>query len=336
MGASASVELDPTRSRFPQGAAVVDPWSALTAVEALEALKNEDGEVVDLESGEDLASTGAPADSSLRVLGDGCGLREDALAAFVASGQASGRTLQVVFLSVASNKLTSLAPLDSDNRLRGLSAGANPLSGFPTLRGCSALLVDLDLSYCALGPALAVWAPGAPPPLAHLAALLRLNLTSCDLTAWACGPAPAEEGGPAHGGAGGAGGFALLLGGLAKLRELTLAENPLSASAAAAGAGLEPVPALLELDLRDTPLSAGAAAEAALKRVAAERCPSLGRLNGKSLRVAPGLGLGAAAAHPSGKDGKSAPFLLDAPSMASFEKEFDSAMKGERDNTIVA
>lgn len=298
------------------GRAAVDPWAQFPPATVLEMVKAEEGFTICLEAieewGEKLDS--AP-DSGLRVLAEDAELDDRMLADMCATATRSAGGARIVTLSLPNNEIERAACLDMPNQIRSLNFSCNPLCGVPTLLGCT-LMVDLDLSYC---PELQLQQAETPPFL-HLGSLLRLNLTSVGLR----GLHSSQD-------------QSSLLGGLEKLRELTLSENDLH-DLTDAVAGLSRLKYLEVLEMLDNPL----ADEAGYKPDEFQAAlPCLAVFDNKNLRHTwePGSGGGGAAETSQSRrarlnmDADARAVIGDAPSV---EQEAAAAMQGHHDNAVVA
>mmetsp|Transcript_15363 Transcript_15363/g.46304 ORF Transcript_15363/g.46304 Transcript_15363/m.46304 type:complete len:175 (-) Transcript_15363:2608-3132(-) len=170
-------------------------------------------------------------------------------------------------------------------------------------------LVDLDVSYNA----------EITIPFGSCGQLLALNVAGCEWSTLFLNGVS-------------------LLAPLAKLRILSLAENEFATSADIV-TGLKPLAtngALEELDVSENPIEDNGESFAAAHAAIQAALPSLKLLDGKSLNKAAGaLPTVHALAGENGTLGlDSADAIGDAPSMAQ-EKEFDAALRGEVDGTVV-
>lgn len=251
------------------------------------------------------------------VLAEDIDIDEAYLQEMVFHAKLLGSGGQIMGLTLSNNDLTTAAALDVPNQIRQLNLSGNPFIGVPSLLGCK-LLVDLDLSYI---DGLMTTTHGAP--FAHLQALLRLNLTCTGLSRLFS----EDEAAP-------------VLGGLDALQELSMAENQLADTEEVINA-INPLRCLTELDLQENPCTF----DTAYKQGAlVAECPWLRRLDGSSTKMASGVtGSLGNELGPLGslekEDHRNSLKVGDAPSMAemnAMEKEVESAMKGEVDNSVVA
>jgi len=355
---------------------IVDPWSGLAGEDTLARVKAEEGFTVAVDNADEFANnafTDAPQNGSLRIVGADIDMDDEGL--FSALRALVGVAQRVTSLSLSGNNLSSLGALSSLSRLRGLSAGGNPLTSWHApniLSGCRCL-VELDLSYTyGLGALLAdngLRTSGSASPFAHLGdSLLSLNLASCGLSTLALTTSVEKdmkrEAGEGDGDATvgeGSGSTNFLLGGLSLLLELSLAENELDdLDMLLSEKGLGPVATTLqELDCQENPmndgesepvyrrrlLAAAAVAAAVPEGSSPERAsaplalPRLQRLDGKGIA---GVATGASrtlgdvtGGQCLGLDEKSTGILGDAPAMAALEMEVDAALKGHRDMAVI-
>lgn len=302
---------------------ISDPWGQLSASDALARIRAEDGEVVVIE-GPSLAFEEPPGHEAVRVIAENAGLTDasfEGLAAVLRERLGA----RIVSISVAGNKLSAPRILDSPNSLRCLSAGGNRFTRPPSLLGCT-FLVDLDLSYThglfdalgygeeELGDEEDEGGVGEviSPPFRHLSSLGRLNLCSVGLHRL-CAPRVGS-----------------LLAGLVSLKDLCVAENEVGdlddlALGLGAAAGLE------ELDAKENPVTEGRAYRARVSGL----LPSLVSLDGRSLVLTT-----SSTANGRVADGRGASLVLDAPAADAFagniEVEFDAALKGHRDTSVVS
>ena len=337
MGAGASAADEGATPPGPAG----DPWASKSGAEALQLIREEEGEPVTVEEAEGLAAalgSATPNGGALFCTAESVELTTANLASFVASLEEEGAAVsaatvaRVTLLNVSGNgELDSLEALDNASAVTSIrSLNASSCAGLgcppPSLLSCP-LLVDLDLSYNGeiFASFLAAGGDGATaPPFAHLGGtLLRLNLTSCGL--------PHLGGGDT--------GAPLVLDGLSQLATLGVAENELS-DLSGTTAGLAPLASSLEeLDLQENPLCEEPS-ESAYREYCASRLgggvvvafPKLRSIDGKSLVMEGKIrGIGEVI-----DDGKGAGMIGDAPAMAALETEVNAAMAGHVDTTVVA
>lgn len=258
MGAGVSVQADGERHALPElpadgagggiecksprnllaledsrhGMVSADPWASFAPEVVLDMVKAEEGFTIFLEAMEEWAKKldSAPP-GGLRVLAEDAELNDDMLQDMCVTATQSQGGVRIMTLLLPNNEVEDARCLEVPNQIRSLNLSGNPLCGVPTLLGCTCM-VDLDLSYC---PGMQLQQADSPPFL-HLGSLLRLNLTSVGLTSL-------------HG----TDNKAALLGGLVKLRELSLAENEL-VELDDVVAGLSRLKFLEALELQDNPV----------------------------------------------------------------------------------
>lgn len=298
------------------GRNAVDPWAQFSPATVLELVKAEEGFTICLEAIEEWGDKldSAP-EGGLRVVAEDAELDDRMLADMCVTATRSPGGARIVTLLLPNNEIERAACLDLPNQIRSLNLSGNSLRGVPTLLGCT-LMVDLDLSYC---PELQLQQAETPPFL-HLGSLLRLNLTSVGLH----GLHSTQD-------------QSSLLGGLEKLRELTLSENDLH-DLTDAVAGLSRLKYLEVLEMLDNPLADEAGYRPEEFQAA---LPCLAVFDNKNLRSTwgPGSGGGGAAETSQSRrarlnmDADARAVIGDAPSV---EQEAAEAMQGHHDNTVVA
>mmetsp|Transcript_7052 Transcript_7052/g.11711 ORF Transcript_7052/g.11711 Transcript_7052/m.11711 type:complete len:349 (+) Transcript_7052:94-1140(+) len=219
---------------------------------------------------------------------------------------------QAVGLHLPGNSLASLClPASGEgNNLRALSLSANPLQGFSSLdlSGCRFLL-SLDLSYC---EELDLSAEG----LGIVGATLRrLLLDGCGLRDLVGGQTAAEP----------------LFARLPRLRELSLQENELEDLNAVAGLSVfqDPVFSLTSLNLKENEVCTSTSAKH-YKESILKLAPKLTMLDNLALQIAGMVALGDL------KNLKSDVEKNDTVVGENLEAEYNAAMKGNKDNTVIA
>jgi len=314
-------------------------WDSLSPDDALALVNAEEGQTVSGETMEELLSglAAVPFDQDgaavpTRLIADGVDLSEGlhALAGASAAQPLGVLSLNGCSLAMGGDCIGDSIPFQV-GALRSLTLSGNAVTRLPNLTSCP-LLVDLDLSYC---EDIVIDDPSIFAAVSET--LVRLNLTSCGLSSLLT--EAASDGGEGAGDGQGTPNDTTLLsifGGLTQLKQLFLGENDLDGADLVAQ-GLQPIAGTLqELELAENPISetSGYSKQAFITETL--HLSNLRTFDGKGLSWRAGTSKHVALATAINADSERAQANFDPAGSASLESEFQAAVSGQVDSTVVS